>query len=59
MVEPMTIERARQQLAAKYPDSLTDTLGRQHECIPRKAILRGDWDQGAVAKLLATTPTEA
>ncbi len=59
MGEPMTIEQAREQLASKYPASLVDSKGRQHDCIPRKAILRGDWDQGAVAKLLATTPAEA
>lgn len=49
---PITIEQAREQLAAKYDASLTDTLGRQHDCIPRKAILRGDWDHGKVRDIM-------
>lgn len=38
------IEIVRQSLASAYPESITDTLGRVHPCVPRNAILRGDWD---------------
>jgi hypothetical protein len=47
------IEQARAKAAAAYPEHLTDSLGRTHPCIPRAAILRGDWDQGeAVRRIL-------
>jgi hypothetical protein len=46
----ITIEAAREMIAGVYPEYLTDTMGRQHVCIPRQAILRGDWDAAAVVQ---------
>lgn len=42
----MTIEAKRQRAAARYPEFLTDTLGRKHYSVPRAAILAGKWDGG-------------
>lgn len=39
------VETARQGLAARYPEHLWDK-SRTYRCIPRDAILRGDWDGG-------------
>ena len=39
-----TIEQARQNIAARYPEALVDSMGREHPCIPRKAVLSGAWD---------------
>lgn len=44
----MTIEAARAAAAAAYPEFLVDTLGREHPCIARKAILEGKWDAGTI-----------
>lgn len=44
------LERARQQVAARYPEALTDTHGRQHPNIPRQAILAGHWDAGGLVR---------
>lgn len=38
------VARVRQEAAARYPEALQDSKGRLHRCIPREAILRGDWD---------------
>lgn len=46
----MTIEQARKLAADRYPVYLTDTLGRQHRCIPREKILAGDWDGGSLVR---------
>ena len=43
------VERLREEAAARYPTHLTDTMGREHRCIPREAILRGDWDAALIA----------
>lgn len=40
------IERARAAAAERYPEALTDSQGREHRCIPREAILSGQWDRG-------------
>jgi len=48
------LQSAREAAASAYPECLTDTMGRQHPSIPRKAILNGHWDAGSVVrKLLA------
>ncbi len=46
----MTIEQAREQAAALYPERLVDTLGREHRSIARAAIMAGHWDNGAVVR---------
>lgn len=46
----MTIEAARAAAAAAYPEFLVDTMGREHPCIPRKAIEEGRWDQGSIVR---------
>lgn len=60
MTHPHTtdVETARQALAARYPKHLTDTHGRQHRCIPRDAILRGDWDRGDAIRALVRDAAE-
>lgn len=50
MRDDVTLHRAREAVAARYPATLTDTLGRVHRCIPHDAILRGDWDGGALVR---------
>lgn len=46
----MTIEAARAAAADRYADHIEDTMGRQHECIPRRAILSGQWDAGSLVR---------
>lgn len=46
----MNIEQAREAAAADYPEFITDTHGRKHECIARRAILKGAWDDGFVVR---------
>lgn len=41
---------ARAAAAARYPVELVDTMGRPHPCVPRLAILRGDWDAGSLVR---------
>lgn len=41
---------ARSNAAASYPEELVDSMGRAHRCIPREAILRGDWDGGSLVR---------
>lgn len=38
------VEQARQNIAARYPEQLVDSMGRTHRCIPREAVLSGQWD---------------
>lgn len=45
-----TITAARAAAAALSPEHLVDTLGREHECIPRRAILAGQWDDGSLVR---------
>jgi len=44
------IQRARAAAAEQYPEHLVDTLGRQHDCIPRRALLEGRWDDGSLVR---------
>ena len=44
------LEQARAIAADRYPETLTDTQGRTHRCIPREAILCGHWDSGAAVR---------
>jgi len=44
------LETARQKAAAAYPEHITDTHGRHHDNIPRRAILSGAWDAGNIVK---------
>lgn len=44
------ITAAREAAASAYPEYLTDSLGRVHPSIPRKAILSGAWDHGEVVR---------
>lgn len=46
----MTLQQARQNAASRYPETLVDTKGRKHRCIPREAILAGKWDEGEVVR---------
>ena len=48
--ESPMIEQARQKAAAAYPEHITDTHGRVHQNIPRRAILSGAWDNGDIVK---------
>lgn len=49
-----TLETARQKAAAAYPEHITDTHGRVHDNIPRRAILSGAWDNGNIVKRYLT-----
>lgn len=49
-----TIEQAREAAAAGYPEYLVDTHGRQHECIARRNILAGNWDNGFIVRQYLT-----
>ena len=42
------IEEARKRAAERYPAALVDSMGREHRCIPREAILSGAWDGGSL-----------
>ncbi|MEH3121153.1 MAG: hypothetical protein PGN16_04100 [Sphingomonas phyllosphaerae] len=44
------IEQARAQAAERFPEHLVDTMGREHPSIPRRALLRGDWDSGSLVR---------
>lgn len=44
------LEQARAHAAEQYPEHLTDTLGRKHESIPRRNILKGSWDDGSLVR---------
>lgn len=48
------IEQAREQAAEHFPVHLVDTQGREHLSIPRRAILRGDWDNGSLVRSFVT-----
>lgn len=44
------IEAARAAAAEDYPEFLTDSKGREHPSIARKAILSGAWDTGSIVR---------
>lgn len=44
------IEQARAKAAERFPEHITDSQGRDHPSIPRRAILRGDWDSGSLVR---------
>ncbi|WP_156455591.1 hypothetical protein [Sphingomonas sp. CCH5-D11] len=46
----MNIEAARAAAAEDYPEFLTDSKGREHPSIARKAILSGAWDTGSIVR---------
>ena len=50
-VDPSRIA-ARQAAAAAYPTSMGTIAGTDKPlpCIPREAILRGDWDDGSLVR---------
>lgn len=43
------IER-RKRAAERFPESLTDTMGRQHPNIVRRGIMSGQFDNGSLVK---------
>ena len=46
----VNVMEARTRAAARYPEVIVDSLGREHVPAPRRAILSGAWDHAPIVQ---------
>ena len=46
----VNVMEARTRAAARYPEAIVDTMGREHVPAPRRAILSGAWDNAPIVR---------